>query len=139
MRDLVGRRAARELRQVRCVVNMIRREIPRQEWREFLPAFGIRHRGWLTTLEQGPIRISDRPLASVDVRLAGSEIGAVLLRFGDGAGAIQVEAPRAVRLNETAPGQEAGLELESAEGLTRLTFRASALPEALDGIAPSER
>ena len=118
---------------------MERKEIPRKEWREFLSAFGARHRGWLTTLEQGRIRISERPLAGVDLRLTGTEIDAVLLRFGDGAGAIQVEAPRAVRLDETAPGEEAGLELESADGLTRLTFRTSALPETLDGIAPSER
>ena len=118
---------------------MVRKEIPRGEWRDFLESFGARHRGWLTTLEQGSVRISERPLGGVELRLAGGEIDAIVLRFGDGIGAIQLQAPRAVRLDATERGEETGLDLESAEGLTQLRFRAAALPEELDGIAPSER
>jgi hypothetical protein len=118
---------------------MVRKEIPRDEWREFLQAFGARHRGWLTSVEQGRVRISDRPLAGVELRLAGGEIEAILLRFGNGMGAIQVNAPRAVRVEETLRGEETGLDLEAADGLTRLSFRTTALPEQLDGLAPSER
>jgi hypothetical protein len=118
---------------------MMRKEIPRGEWRGFLQAFGARHRGWLTSVEQGRVRIADRPLGGVELRLAGDEIEAILLRFGNGVGAIQVNAPRVVRVEETARGEETGLDLEASDGLTRLRFRTTALPEQLDGIAPTER
>lgn len=118
---------------------MVRKDIPRDEWRDFLVGFAARHRGWLTTLEQGSIRIDERPLGGLELRLAGDEIDAILLRFGDGIGAIQVQAPRAVRVDATERGEETGLEFETPEGLTRLRFRATALPEELDGMAPSER
>ena len=34
--------------------------------------------------------------------------------------------------------EELGLDLDHARGVTRLRFRAAALPEELDGVAPSE-
>ena len=118
---------------------MVRKEIPRSDWRHFLEAFGARHRGWLTTVEQGAIRVAERPLGGVELRLVGDEIDAILLRFGNGIGAVQLQAPRAVRVDATERGEETGLDLETPEGLTRLRFRATALPEELDGMAPSER
>ena len=52
---------------------------------------------------------------------------------------LRVEAPRVLRVDVTARGEELGLDLDTARGVTRLRFRAAALPEELDGIAPSER
>jgi hypothetical protein len=116
------------------------RDIPRSEWSRFLESFGRRHRSWLATVEEWPrglpevTRAVDRPLESV-----AAEDGAIVIRFGDAADALRVDAPQALRVDEAARGEELGLDLETGRGVTRLRFRAAALPEELDGMAPSER
>ena len=118
---------------------MNQREIPRREWPQFLASFGRRHRSWLATIEEWPrgaperTRAVDQPLESL-----GAEDGAIAIHLGGGE-VLRVEAPRALRVDVTARGEELGLDLETARGTTRLRFRAAALPEELDGIAPSER
>jgi len=118
---------------------MNQREIPRREWPQFLASFGRRHRSWLATIEEWPrgaperTRAVDRPLESL-----GAEDGAIAIHLGGGE-VLRVEAPRALRVDVTARGEELGLDLDTARGTTRLRFRAAALPEELDGIAPSER
>ena len=118
---------------------MNQREIPRRDWPEFLASFGRRHRSWLATVEEWPreaperTRALDQPLESL-----GAEDGAIAIHLGHGE-VLRVEAPRALRVDVTARGEELGLDLDTARGTTRLRFRAAALPEELDGIAPSER
>ena len=118
---------------------MNQREIPRQDWPEFLESFGRRHRSWLATVEEWPreaperTRAVDQPLESL-----GVEDGAIAIHLGERE-VLRVEAPRALRVDITERGEELGLDLDSARGVTRLRFRAAALPEELDGIAPSER
>jgi hypothetical protein len=46
---------------------------------------------------------------------------------------VLVPEPCALRTDES------GLDIESPQGVTRLRFRVSAPPEALDGLAPGER
>jgi hypothetical protein len=110
---------------------MNQREIPRQDWAQFLASFGRRHRSWLATVEEWPheapgrTRTVDQPLESL-----GAEDGAIAIRLGNG---------EVLRVDVTARGEELGLDLDTARGVTRLRFRAAALPEELDGVAPSER
>ena len=118
---------------------MNQREIPRQDWPEFLESFGRRHRSWLATVEEWPreaperTRAVDQPLESL-----GVEDGAIAIHLGERE-VLRVDAPQALRVDVTERGEELGLDLDSARGVTRLRFRAAALPEELDGIAPSER
>ena len=118
---------------------MNQREIPRREWPQFLASFGRRHRSWLATIEEWPreaperTRAVDQPLESLD-----AEDGAIAIRLGNGE-VLRVEAPQALRIDVTERGEELGFDLDTARGVTRLRFRAAALPEELDGIAPSER
>ena len=118
---------------------MNQREITRKDWAEFLESFGRRHRSWLASVEEWPreaperTRAVDQPLESL-----GAEDGAIAIHLGGGE-VLRVEAPRALRVDVTARGEELGLDLDTARGVTRLRFRAAALPEELDGIAPSER
>jgi hypothetical protein len=52
---------------------------------------------------------------------------------------IQIDAPASLRVDETADGVARGLEIVDDDGeCTRIRFRAAALPETLDGIAPGE-
>ncbi len=118
---------------------MNQREIPRPEWPDFLASFGRRHRSWLATVEEWPheaperTRAVDQPLESL-----APEDGAIAIRLGSGE-VLRVEAPQALRVDVTPRGEELGLDLETRRGVTRLRFRAAALPEELDGVAPSER
>lgn len=117
---------------------MNQREIPRQEWPQFLESFGRRHRAWLATVEEWPrgapetTRALDQPLESL-----GAEDGAIVIRFRD-TPELRVDALRELRLDVTARGEELGLDFDTGRGVTRLRFRAAALPEELDGMAPSE-
>jgi hypothetical protein len=121
---------------------MSQRDIPRAQWKEFLESFASRHRAWLATLEEQPhgaapsSSAAERPLKALEAEASGAGI---LIRFADDPIPIRVESPRALRVNETARGEELGLELESARGVTRLRFRAPALPEEVDGLMPAER
>lgn len=121
------------------------REIPPHEWRIFLEGFGLRHRAWLVTVQQGPhgARQStpavDRPLAGVTAEPANGNVTDVVIRFGDETEPVRIKAPNALRVDETPRGEEIALEMEDARGVTRLRFRAGALPEEVDGLAPSEK
>lgn len=124
--------------------HMNRRSIPPREWPAFLKRFGLRHRSWLATVEEWPrsspeiTRVSDRPLLSLDAEHAGHEVRAVVIRFCDTPDGLRIVGPQALRVDETPRGEEVGLDLETDTGVTRLRFRAAALPEELDGVAPSE-
>jgi hypothetical protein len=102
---------------------MAAQEIPRQEWARALEQFSRRHRGWLASVANA----AQAPLGSVEM---DGETLVICLR---GAAALRIEAPTALRMDDM------GLDVESMEGLTRVQFRSSASPEALDGLAPAER
>lgn len=115
-------------------------EVPRPEWPGLLSRFSREHRAWLATvveLRKGvqAIRAVERPLGSVVLE----EPESLAIRFADGSPQVLVAAPRALRIEETPAGAECGLEIESPQAVTRLRFRAAALPETLDGVAPAER
>ena len=115
------------------------RDIPRGEWPAFLAQFGRRHRSWLMTIEaegrsDGAVQAVDEPLESL-----AAEGGAVLVRLRNRE-PLRIDAPRRLSVDVTERGEELGLDLENERGVvTRLRFRAAALPEELDGVGPLER
>jgi hypothetical protein len=124
------------------------RDVPRPDWVSFLDRFSREHRGWLTTVEQSgtgestrPIRAIERPLGSLDAALGEGGVRSITIHFAeeaDAGAAVRIDAPVALRVAENARGAERGLEIATATGATRLQFRATALPEELDGMAPTE-
>jgi hypothetical protein len=116
--------------------------VPAVEWRTFLERFGRRHRAWLATIhgvEQGvPVtRIPSLALAAVTLDGRGPD-DVVRLTFANGV-ALCAARPRAVRVQRTERGAECALEIETADdGFLRMAFRATALPEEVDGAAPAE-
>jgi hypothetical protein len=118
------------------------RVLPPSEWCSFLELFSREHRAWRATIhgiEEGvPVTV----VPSVAIRsVALEKHGAdpfVRVTFIDG---LSLCAPRpcVVRVQESHGGVACGLEVETVDGaLIRLAFRATALPEQLDGIAPGE-
>jgi hypothetical protein len=107
-----------------------------------LDRFSRAHRAWLATVhgvEQGmPVTsISSTAIKSVALEPQGPD-HILRLIFANG---ISLCAPRpsAVRVQEANDGAEWALEVDTAEGaFMRIAFRATALPEQLDGIAPGE-
>jgi hypothetical protein len=116
--------------------------VPAVEWCVFLERFSRRHRGWLGTVhgveEDLPLtRMASERLESVSLERSGFD-HLVRLTFANG---ISLCAPkaRAVRVQRSVEGAEAALEVETAAGaFIRLAFRATALPDELDGVAPAE-
>ena len=118
------------------------RDVPRSEWSSFLERFTRDHRAWRATIhgiERGvPItRVPSEPLKSVTLETDVPDL-IVRLTFVNG---VSLCAPRpcAVRVQESTDAVEYALEVDTADGgFIRLAFRATALPEQLDGIAPGE-
>lgn len=116
--------------------------VPAVEWQSFLERFGRRHRGWLATVhgvERGmPVtRAVSVPIESVTLERHGHD-DIVRVTFIN-RGSLCAPRPRAIRVQLTDEGAESALEVESADGaFIRLAFRATALPDQLDGLVPGE-
>jgi hypothetical protein len=115
-------------------------DVPRWRWADALEEFSRVHRGWLAsvvTVGPGPVLMSHselRPLESVTV----AQTGGVHVGF-QGGPTVLVEAPRTLGVDRREDGAERALEIETVDAeFVRVTFRATALPEELDGIAPAE-
>lgn len=127
---------------------MILREIPPAEWSAFLEQFSRGHRAWLATVDRvGPdaarhVEILERPLRSVMADVAGPAVVGIEIRFHADAparAAVTVDAPRAVRVEETGDGAVRLLEIENGSGeRTRIRFRVPPRQDLLDGVAPGE-
>jgi hypothetical protein len=116
--------------------------VPAVEWCVFLERFSRRHRGWLATIhgvELGlPVtRVRSERLDAVVLERCDAD-HLVRVTFANGV-SLCAPRPRAVRVQQTDEGAEAALEVETAAGaVIRLAFRATALPDQLDGVAPAE-
>ena len=115
--------------------------VERPEWPAFLAHIGRQHCAWIGSVHglvagAEMTRIPSVALKSVSVE---SGVSGPILRitFLNNVSLCAVR-PSAVRV-QTEVGVERALEVETADdGFIRLAFRASALPEQLDGIAPGE-
>ena len=118
--------------------------IPRSCWTDVLEEFSRGHRGWLAsavTVGPGPELVSrteSRPLESIAVAQTGGRPMAVCVRFHGGP-TVVVKAPRTLAVDRRDDGADRALEIDAADAeFVRIAFRATALPEELDGIAPAE-
>jgi hypothetical protein len=124
------------------------REIPPGEWAAFLEQFSSGHRAWLATVARvGPdasrhVEILERPLGSVTAMSAARRVVGIQIRFQEDSlagAAVIVDAPRAVRVEETGEGAARALEIENERGQrTRISFRVPPAPDMLDGVARGE-
>ena len=116
--------------------------IPAVEWPAFLVRFGRRHRAWLTTVHgverETPVtRATLVPLESIALERRGDDY-LVRVTFAKGL-SLCAPRPRAVRVQHTHDGAEWALEVDTADsGFIRLAFRATTLPDQLDGLVPAE-
>jgi hypothetical protein len=119
-------------------------DVPWRRWADVLEEFSRGHRGWLAsvvTVGPGPELMSHtelRPLESATVAQTGGHPTAVRVRFQGGPTAL-IKVPRTLGVDRRDDGAERALEIAAADGtFVRIAFRATALPEELDGIAPAE-
>jgi hypothetical protein len=124
------------------------REIPETEWPRFLEEFSRQHRAWLATVDRcrpgiaSGVRMEQRPLESVTPDVAARRVVGIRIQFQQDSHAetaVRVDAPARLRVEETEEGRARSLEIDDERGqCTRIRFRATPPPEALDGIAPGE-
>ncbi len=122
---------------------MRNRQVPRTEWVRFFEGFTRRHQGWLATVRVVDARLGaqvqakDLPLEGIVVDAAAQGPISILLGSGPQANVEHpIEKPEQVWVEMTESGAEAALEIESAGGRkTILEFRATVLPEMVDGLA----
>lgn len=119
-------------------------DVPRARWAGMLEQFSRAHCGWLASVacvRPGPELASWtdwHPLESVTVARTGTRVTAIQIAFQAGP-TVCVKAPRMLGLDTREDGAERALEIDGAGGeFVRLVFRATALPEEVDGIAPAE-
>ena len=119
-------------------------DVPRSRWADMLEQFSRGHRGWLAsvvTVRPGPELTSHtdwHPLESVTLARTAERPTAIRVKF-QGGPTVCVSAPRTLGVDRRDDGAERALEIDSAEGeFVRIVFRATALPEEVDGIAPAE-
>jgi hypothetical protein len=116
-------------------------DLPRCEWGSFLEGFSREHRAWIGTIHGLVAGAPVTHIPSVALKSVTLESGAsgpiVRITFVNGVSLCAVQ-PCVLRV-QTDDGVERALEVETADGgFIRLAFRATALPEQLDGIAPGE-
>jgi hypothetical protein len=121
---------------------MTLRDVPQSEWRSFLEGFSREHCAWIGTIHGlvggAPVtHVPSMALKSVTLD-SGASSGFVLrITFVNGVSLCAVR-PCVVRV-QADDGAERALEVETADGgFVRLAFRATALPEQLDGVASGE-
>ena len=120
------------------------REIPRDEWAEFLDSFSRQHEGWLVTVEVlgaeigAQVEARELPLEGITAELkAGGEGVITIILVGGSREHVthNIPQPTHVRIEQTESGADMTLQIESSRGVTTLVrFRSAMLPEMVDGI-----
>jgi hypothetical protein len=117
-------------------------EIPRREWSASLDEFSRIHDGWLVSLDIVDVsrdllrEFRMLPLVGITAEPTGG--GTISIAVAEPAGdhlTHLVHSPTHVFIEKTEAGENAALEVESADGTRAiLRFRSVALPETVDGI-----
>ena len=121
---------------------MRRREIAREEWREFFDSFNGQHEGWLVGVD----RFDEFLDESIETRhrdgaLRGlqAEDGAVALAVDDrSSGHLETESiqsPQRIVLEQSEDDIDTALKIEGAQSCVILRFRHPMPVEVIDGIA----
>jgi hypothetical protein len=118
------------------------RDVPPYEWPSFFDRFSRVHRAWRATVhgvEHGR-PVTCVPSAAIESVALEHRVPDQILRltFANGISLCALR-PCRLRVQEADDGAEWALEVDTAYGaFIRMAFRATALPEQLDGIAPGE-
>jgi hypothetical protein len=118
------------------------RDVPVCEWRSFFERFSRAHRAWLATVHGvvDGVPVTCVPSTAIDSVTLEQHVPDRPLRltFANGI-SLCAPRPRAVRVQEANDGAEWALEVDAGDDVfIRMAFRATALPEQLDGLAPCE-
>ena len=116
--------------------------LPDSEWRAFFDRLSRDHLAWRASIHgiQDGRPVTCVPSAALKSVALDSRASDQVLRvnFLNGVSLCAAQL-RDVRVEETEEGVPSAVELETADGgFLRMAFRAAALPEQLDGIAPGE-
>jgi hypothetical protein len=118
-------------------------EIPREAWADRLNEFTTIHEGWLVSLDVlgielgAQLEIDNLPLLGISADPINHDgtIAVSVARSASEHMTHMIEAVTRICLERTDDGADAALQVESADGTrTILRFRATALPETVDGI-----
>ena len=120
------------------------REIPREEWAEFLDSFSRQHEGWLVTVEVlseeigAQVEAEAKPLEGITAELKGSGKDSISINVGLNPSehiTHSIQAPTHVRIEQAENGADIALQIESSDAATTLLrLRSPMLPEMVDGI-----
>jgi hypothetical protein len=116
-------------------------DVPLAEWPAFLESFSREHRAWISTVHGlvGGVPITHIPAVGLKAVTLDADSCGPLLRITFINGISLCAAQPCVLRVQRDDGAERALEVETADGgFIRLAFRAAALPEQLDGVAPGE-
>lgn len=128
---------------IKKVATMQTVEIPRDAWGRYLNEFTAIHAGWLVSLDVladelgAQHEIHNLPLFGISAdRVGHDDTVAVSVASSRGGHLTHIiKAVSRIWLERTEEGADAALQIESAGGIkTILRFRATALPETVDGI-----
>jgi hypothetical protein len=120
------------------------REIPREEWGEFLDSFSRQHEGWLVTVEVlgeeigAQVEAEGKPLEGITAELKDGGVDSIIITVGLTPAehvTHTITAPTHIRLEQAENGANMALQIESSEGVTTLVrLRSAMLPEMVDGV-----
>jgi uncharacterized protein DUF5335 len=120
------------------------REIPREEWAEFLDSFSRQHEGWLVTVEVlgeeigAQVEAQGVPLEGITAELKGSRKDSISITVGlnpSEHATHNIQAPTHVRIEQAENGADIALQIESSDAATTLLrLRSAMLPEMVDGV-----
>ena len=120
------------------------REIPREEWLEFLDSFSRQHEGWLVTVEVlgeeigAQVEAEEMMLEGVtaDLKGLGEDVISIILSKGSQERITHnITRPTHIRIEQTEGGADMTLQIESGDRVTTLLrFRSAVLPEMVDGV-----
>jgi hypothetical protein len=119
------------------------REIPRDEWVEFLDSFSRQHEGWMVTVEVfgaeigAQVEAEELTLEGITADLKDGEnvISVIVGKRPTEHITHNIAQPTSIRIEQTEGGADMALQIESGDGMTTLVrFRSAVLPEMVDGI-----
>jgi Family of unknown function (DUF5335) len=120
------------------------KEIPREEWGEFLDSFSRQHEGWLVTVEVlgeeigAQVEAEGKPLEGITAELNNGGVDSIIITVGLTPAehvTHNITAPTHIRLEQAENGANMALQIESSEGVTTLVrLRSAMLPEMVDGV-----
>jgi hypothetical protein len=118
-------------------------QIPHYEWSRFFDEFSRQHQSWLVTVEMlgrdigHQVQVRNLPLEGITVEpneIGEDQITIIAGNRPDAHISHTITTPSRVWLKQNNEGADETVEIESFAGIALLSFRATTLPELLDGV-----